>query len=185
MHVSSLSSALLLFTALTLTACTDPGPVAPDAAGLDAPNSVSLGRSSGESERSDHVTTTPVTWTLQGGTCGLKTTVTGTGVMHTVTHSHQSRNGVWHVGYEQEAHGTARGADGSRYIFNYAIVAKSVNPTGPNDLSLIYIVDTFNLIGLGKAPDMHVFLKGKFTYPAFEPVDNPIIRGPGLFCDPI
>jgi hypothetical protein len=184
MPVSPLSSALLLFTALTLTACTDPGPVAPNAARPEAPNSVSLGRSSGGSGGSDHVTT-PVTWTLLGGTCGLKTTITGNGVMHTVTRSDQSRNGVWHVGFESEAHGIARGADGSRYIFNYAIVAKSVNPTGPNDMTVIDIVDYFNLIGLGRAPDLHVFLKGKFTYPAFEPVDNPIIRGPGLACDPI
>jgi hypothetical protein len=89
------------------------------------------------------------------------------------------------VGFEEFASGTATGVDGSRYTFYYAITATSVNPTGPNDLAVIDIVDFFSLIGLGKAPDVTVFIKGRFTYPAFEPIGNPVVRGPGIACDPI
>lgn len=184
MSVSPLSSALLLFTALTLTACTDSGPLAPNAARLEVPGSASLGKSSGAEGGTDHVTR-PVTFTIAGGTCGLTTTVTGNGILHRVTRSHQSRNGAWHVSFQEVANGTARGADGSRYTFHYAIKATSVNPTGPNDFAVIDIVDFFSLTGRGKAPDMSVYIKGRFTYPAFEPIGNPVVRGPGIACDPI
>ena len=181
MSVSPLSTAMLLVTALTLTACTEPGPVAPNAARPDAPQSASLSQASGAS---DHVTR-PVTFTIPGGTCGLATTITGNGVLQRVTRSHQSRNGIWHVGFHESAEGTATGADGSRYTFTYEITARSVNPTGPNDFAVIDIVDYFNLRGRGKAPDMNVFIKGRFTYPAFEPIGTPVVRGPGIACDPI
>lgn len=181
MSVSPLSSALVLFTALTLTACVEPDPVAPNAAQPDASLSASLSHASGES---DHVTR-PVTFTIPGGTCGLATTITGNGVLHRVTRSHQSREGVWHVGFHESANGTASGADGSRYTFDYAITARSVNPTGANDFAVIDIVDYFILRGRGKAPDMKVFIQGRFTYPAFEPIGTPVVRGPGIACDPI
>lgn len=181
MSVSPLSSSLLLFTAVTLTACADPGPVAPNAGRLDAPNSPSLVKSSGVSDN----LWVPVTFTIPGGTCGLTTTVNGTGVFHIVARSTQSGNGTWRVSFHWSAHGTATGADGSSYRFNYAINAKAVDPTGPDDIVVINLVDHFNLLGQGKTPDMKIFLKGTFTFPAFEPIGNAVIRGPGIFCDPI
>jgi hypothetical protein len=180
MSVTPLSSALLLFTAVTLTACTDPGPVAPNAARRDAPSSPSLAKASGESDK-----WVPVTFTIPGGTCGLAATVNGTGLFHIVSRATQSGNGVWRVSFSWSAHGTATGADGSSYRFNYAINAKAVDPSGPDDIVVIDLVDHFNLLGQGKTPDMKIFLKGTFTFPAFEPIGNAVIRGPGIFCDPI
>jgi hypothetical protein len=126
----------------------------------------------------------PVEFTVSDPACGLNTTVTGTGTFHVVTRATQDGTGRWHVSFAWDAHGTASGADGSRYRFNYAINAKSVDPTGPDDLAIIDLVDHFNLLGQGKTPDLKVFLKGTFEYPAFNPIDA-VIRGPGLFCDPI
>jgi hypothetical protein len=180
MKVSPLSSAVLLFTAVILTACTDPGPVAPNAARLNAPNSLSLAKASGESDK-----WIPVSFTIAGGTCGVASTVTGNGLFHIVARSTQSGNGAWHVSFSWSAHGTASGEDGSSYRFNYAINAKSVDPTGPDDMAVINLVDHFNLLGQGKTPDMKIYLNGTFTFPAFEPIGNAVIRGPGIFCDPI
>jgi hypothetical protein len=181
MSVSPLSSALLLFTALTLTACTDQGPIAPAAARSAAPNSPSLANASGASDN----LTIPVSFTIAGGTCGVASTVNGTGLFHIVARSTQSGDGAWHVSFSWSAHGTATGADGSSYRFNYAINAKSVDPTGPDDMAVINLVDHFNLLGQGKTPDMKIYLNGTFTFPAFEPIGNAVIRGPSLFCDPI
>lgn len=181
MSVSPLSRALLLFTALTLTACTDPGPVAPNAARPDAPNSASLAKASGVSDN----LWVPVTFTIPGGTCGIASTVTGAGVFHIVSRATQTGTGAWSVSFSWSAHGTATGADGSSYRFNYAINAKAVNPTGPDDIVVIDLVDHFNLLGQGTTPDMKIFLKGTFTFPAFVPIGNAVIRGPGIFCDPI
>ena len=180
MSASSLSRVLLLFTAVTLTACTDRGPVAPSAVRPDAPTSPSLAKASGESDK-----WVPVSFTIAGGTCGIASTVTGNGVFHIVANSTQTGNGTWHVSFHWSAHGTATGADGSSYRFNYAINAKAVDPTGPDDIVVIDLVDHFNLLGQGKTPDMKIFLKGTFTFPAFEPIGNAVIRGPGIFCDPI
>jgi hypothetical protein len=181
MSVSPLSSALLLFTALTLTACTDAGPVVPNAAGPNVPSAPSLATTSGVSDN----LTIPVAFTIPGGTCGVASTVTGTGLFHIVARSTQSGDGAWHVSFSWSAHGTATGADGSSYRFNYAINAKSVDPTGPDDLAVIELVDHFNLLGQGNTPDLKVYLHGSFTFPAFVPIGNAVIRGPGLACDPI
>ena len=65
-----------------------------------------------------------------------------------------------------------------------AMVLKAQTPV-PDSRSFPDIVDHFNLLGQGEAPNVKVYLRGKFTFPAFEPVDNPVIRGPDIFCDPI
>ena len=181
MSVSPLSHALLLFTALTVTACNDRGPIAPKAEHPDAPNSASLVNASGASDN----LWVPVTFTVPGGTCGVASTVNGSGLFHIVARSTQSANGAWHVSFSWSAHGTATGADGSSYRFNYAINAKSVDPTGPDDIVVIDLVDHFNLLGQGKTPDMKIYISGTFTYPAFEQIGNARIRGPSIFCDPI
>jgi len=163
---------------ITIAGCADP--VAPSSARADALRSPSLVKATGVSENF----WAPVGFVIPGGTCGLNTTVTGTGVFHTVTRSTQDGTGRWHVSFSWNAHGTATGADGSSYRFNYAINAKSIDPTGPNDLVVIDLVDHFNLLGQGKTPDLRVYLNGTFTFPAFSPIDA-VIRGPGISCDPI
>jgi hypothetical protein len=173
--------AYLAFAAAFTLGCADSGPVAPNAARLGADSAPTLGKSSGAVENYS----TPVSFTIPGGTCGMTTTVTGTGVFHIVTRSTQSGNGDWHVSFSWSAHGTATGEDGSTYRFNYAINAKSVDPTGPDDLVTIELIDHFNLLGQRGAPDLKVFLKGTFEYPAFAPIGDATIRGPGIACDPI
>ena len=58
-------------------------------------------------------------------------------------------------------------------------------PPGTTPPLVIDIVDHFNLLGQGKTPDVNIYLRGKFTFPAYEPFDNPVVRGPDIFCDPI
>ena len=103
MHRSPLSSVLLLFTAFTLTACTNPGPIAPNAARPDVPTSASLGSGSGASDN----LTIPVSFTIPGGTCGVASTVTGNGLFHIVSRATQTGTGAWHVSFSWSAHGTA------------------------------------------------------------------------------
>lgn len=175
-----LSSALLVSTALVLTACSDPGPVAPNTSRADALRSPSLTKASDITENYSY----PVTFTIPGGTCGLNSTVTGNGIFHVESRAHQSEDGKWHVSFHWTSHGTATGEDGSRYTYNYGLKAKAVDPTGPDDLAIIDINDHFNLIGKGKAPDVKVTLRGTFEFPSFNPIDA-VIKGPGIACDPI
>jgi len=130
--------------------------------------------------------TVPVQFTISGALCNLPTDVTGTGTFHAVTRASQSQTGEWKVVLNMTAHGTASGTDGSTYVFDYAGTqtwVDAVNPTTPP--LVIDIVDHFNLLGQGKTQDVKVYLRGKFTFPAYEPFDNPVVRGPDIFCDPI
>ena len=175
------ASMLALAAVLTLAGCADSGPTAPNVARIDASAAPSLAKSSGAVENY----TTPVSFTIPAGTCGLSTTVTGTGIFHIVTRSTQSGDGTWHVSFSWDSHGTATGEDGSSYRFNYAITAKSVEPTGANDVDVIEVVDHFNLIGQGNTPDLRVYLRGVFNNPSFVPIGDVVIRGPSISCDPI
>ena len=130
--------------------------------------------------------TVPVQFTISGALCNLPTDVTGTGVFHAVTRASQSKTGEWKVVLNLTAHGTASGTDGSTYVFDYAGTQVWVDPVNPTTPPLVIdIVDHFNLLGQGKTPDVKVYLRGKFTFPAYEPFDNPVVRGPDIFCDPI
>ena len=177
----SMALATSLATALVVASCADSGPVAPNEAILHNAGSASLAQASGVSENF----WVPVSFTIPGGTCGLTATVTGNGIFHVVTRSTQDGSGAWHVSFSWSAHGTATGSDGSSYRFNYAITAKSVDPTGPDDLATIELVDHFNLLGQGNTPDLRVYIRGTFLFPAFTPIGNPVVRGPSIFCDPI
>jgi len=173
----TLRSPLIALGVFALAACADP--VAPRQAMPNVPDGPSLAVVQNS--------TAPVTFTLPAGPlCGLTTDVTGTGEFHTVMRASQSKSGVWKVTFTQNAHGTASGADGSRYVFNYANSGEWVDPVDPTTLPpVIEIVDHFNLLGQGKTQDVKVYLRGKFTFPAYEPFDNPVVRGPDIFCDPI
>jgi hypothetical protein len=130
----------------------------------------------------------PVSFTMPGGTCGLTTTVTATGDFQMVNRVSQTRSGEWRVGFSWSAHGTAVGADGSQYRFNYSANGKWIDVVDPTSLPVeIELVDHFNLIGQGGAPDVRVFLHGRFLYDGatVTPIGTPVIRGAGLACDPI
>jgi hypothetical protein len=166
----TLRSPLLALGVFALAACADP--VAPRQARPnvpDGPNAAVVVNS-----------IDPVTFTLPAGPpCGLTTTVTATGEFHTVIRV-QSKSGVETVTFSLSAHGTASGADGSQYVFNYANAQELVNP------EVIDIVDHFNLLGQGKTPDLKVYLHGTFqAVPPFAPIGDPVIRGPSFSCDPI
>jgi hypothetical protein len=171
-------SVLLPLVVLALAACTDPVSPRP------VPNAATRPNLAGVVDNS----TFDVSFTIPGGTCGLASTVTGSGVFHALTHAAQSKTGEWTIAFNWDAHGTASGADGSQYRFNYAIAGKWIDPVSPTTLPVVIdIVDHFNLLGQGKTPDLRVFLKGKFLFDGVTivPVDNPVIRGPDLSCDPI
>lgn len=172
-----LRSPLLALGAFALAACADP--VAPRQAMPNVPD--------GPNPAVVVNTTNPVQFTLPAGPlCGLTTDVTGTGVFHTVFRVSQSKSGVWKITFTQNAHGTASGADGSTYLFNYANSGEYVDPVDPTTLSpVVEIVDHFNLVGQGNTQDLKVYLRGKFNSTTFEPIDDPVVRGPDIFCDPI
>ena len=171
-------ASLVALAVATLAACAEPVSPRPTLPNQSAGASFASGTSN---------TTFEVSFTIPGGTCGLASTVTGSGVFHAVNRASQSKAGEWTIAFSWDAHGTASGADGSQYRFNYAIAGKWVDPVSPTTLPVVLDVDHFNLIGQGKTPDMRVFLHGKFLFDGvtFEPVENPVIRGPGLACDPI
>jgi len=174
-----LRATLLALGALAAVACADPvAPRAPLPNGQTRPNFAGVVDNS----------TFDVSFTIPGGTCGLASTVTGSGVFHALTHASQSKTGEWTISFNWDAHGTASGADGSQYRFNYAIAGKWIDPVSPTTLPVVIdIVDHFNLTGQGSTPDLKVFLKGKFLFDGITivPVDNPVIRGADLTCDPI
>lgn len=170
-----------LVTALIVAGCADTDPVAPNRGLIDGVGSASLAKASGVSEN----LWVPVSFTIPGGTCGLTATVTGTGIFHIVTRSTETGAGAWHLSFTWSAHGTASGSDGSSYRFNYAISAKGVDPSGPDDLTTIEVVDHFNLLGQGKTPDLRVYIRGTFSWPDFTPIGDAVVRGPSISCDPI
>jgi len=168
---------LLALGAFALVACAGE-PVSPPSTGPKAPQLAA--RSVVDNS------TVPVQFTISGALCNLPTDVTGTGVFHAVTRASQSKTGEWKVVLNMTAHGTASGTDGSTYVFDYAGTQSWVDPVNPTTPPLVIdIVDHFNLLGQGKTPDVRVFLRGKFTSDTFEPVDNPVVRGLDIFCDPI
>ena len=171
-----LRAPLLALGALALIACAEP--VSPPTTPPNVPNHA------GPAVLDN--STVPVQFTLSADLCNLPTDVTGTGVFHGVTRASQSQTGEWKVVLNLTAHGTASGTDGSSYVFDYAGTQTWVDPVDPSTAPLVIdIVDHFNLLGQGKTPNVKVYLRGKFTFPAFEPVDNPVVRGPDIFCDPI
>ena len=134
------------------------------------------------------VTQSDVTFTLEAGTCGLTTTVTGTGVFHSVSRVSPIGGGEVRVTFSESAHGTATGEDGSRYRFNYAANYEVTEVLDPSGLPVVIdLVDHFNLLGQNGAPDVKVFLHGQFLFDGslpLTPIGNPTIRG-GVECDPL
>src|SRR4051794_7725011 len=158
-----LRASLLALGAFALVACAEP--VSPPSAPPNVPKQAGLAVVDNS--------TVPIQFTLSAALCNLPTDVTGTGVLHAVKRVSQSKTGELIVVLNLSAHGTASGTDGSTYVFDYAGTQDWVDPVSPNtDPLVVDIVDHFNLLGQGKTPDVRVYLRGKFTYPAFVPVDN-------------
>jgi hypothetical protein len=130
----------------------------------------------------------PVTFILPGGTCGLTSTVTGTGVLQIVSRVSQIRAGEVRIAFSETAHGTATGEDGSQYRFNYSANYEVTEVLDPSGLPIVLdLVDTFTLLGQGQARDIKVFLHGQFLFDGtlpVTPIGDPVIRG-GVACDPL
>ena len=171
-------SPFLALVALAIAGCTDA--TSPSATSPNAPTRPSLAVVDNSKF--------PVTFELPAGTCGLTTTVTGTGVYHLVNRVSETRSGGLRVALSESAHGTATGADGSRYRFNYVANSKVIDVDDPTTLPIVLdLVDHFNLLGQGQTPDVRVYLRGQFLYDGtlpVTPIGDPVIRG-GLDCDPI
>jgi hypothetical protein len=174
------ASHLAVAAALAHVGCAEP--VAPPTESPDALGHASSVLASSVVDR----TTFPVTFTIPGGTCGLSTTVTGTGVFQMINRASQDKSGEWRVAFNWSAHGTATGEDGSQYRFNYANNGKWIDPVDATTLPVVIdIVDHFNLLGQGNVSDIRVYVRGRFVFPTFELVGDPVIRGADLNCDPI
>jgi hypothetical protein len=176
--MSPRASHFAIATSLALAACGDPvtpRPASPDA--LHRPNLAAADR-----------TTSDVKFTIPAGQCGLTTTVTGSGVFQSVGRVSRTGAGKVRIAFHESAQGTATGEDGSQYRFNYSANYEVTEVLDPSGLPVVIdLVDHFNLLGQGGAPDIKVFLHGQFLFDGtlpLTPVGTPVIRG-DLACDPI
>jgi hypothetical protein len=157
MHTHRLPTTALLLAATLVAGCEDAGVSAPDlgAAPLRASSADGGGVASN--------TTGPVKITFRTGQCGLTTDITATGEFHAIVRTTTGANGQeLQIGFNNSAHGTAVGADGTRYVWNYHNNRRRVNYTGVRPFQ-VHWTDHFNLIGQGGAPDVHTFFNVYFT----------------------
>ena len=171
-------SYLALALTVMLAGCADT--VAPPTAPALAPGGPDLAKAT--------VTRSDVTFTLPAGSCGLTTTVTGTGVFQSVSKVTEIGGGEVRIAFSESAHGTAEGEDGSTYRFNYAANYTVVEVLDPSGLPVVIdVVDHFNLLGQNGASDVKVYLHGQFLFDGslpLTPIGSPTIRG-GVDCDPL
>jgi hypothetical protein len=132
-------------------------------------------------------TTFPVTFTLRAGRCGLTTDVTATGEFHAIVRTTTGDDGrTLAIGFNNSAHGTAVGADGTRYVWSYHNNRRRDNYTGARPFD-VHWTDHFVLVGRGRAPDVHTFFNVYFTIEVDGSrtyVRNVTIGDPDN-CDPI
>jgi hypothetical protein len=151
-----LLSATASLLAVLVAACS-----AAEVAAPEAPSALRLSKSGGGGVASN--TRFPVTFTLPAGRCGLTTDVVGTGEWHAVVRTTTGPNGeTLPIGFNNSAHGTAVGADGTRYVWNYHNNRRRDNYTGSRPFE-VHWTDHFHLIGQGGAPDVHTFFNIYFT----------------------
>jgi len=167
---------LALAVAFTLAACAE-GAAPPTAL---APGSPVLAKGGATVARSE------VGFTIPAGTCGMTTNVTGTGVFQSVARVLENGGGKVRFAFNETAHGTATGEDGSTYVFSYTANYEVVEVLDPSGLPVVIdIVDHFNLLGQHGAPDSKVYFHGQFQYDGtlpLTPVGTPTVRG-DLACD--
>jgi hypothetical protein len=132
--------------------------------------------------------TEPVTFTLAAGTCGLTTTVNGTGTITFVIEFTQRPDGSFNPApILSTAIGTALGDDGSRYQFSYHNTNIVRDRTGGFSFPFTFsFVDVFHLVGAGSSPDVRVMQSGAITVldPTTFVIDKYTVRGDPS-CDPI
>jgi len=132
-------------------------------------------------------TRTPVSFTLSGCTglpAGL--IVNGSGESFVVMTTRVDSNGVTHIEQNTLTTGTATDSNGAGYSFNYHNHASFEIPPGGFPFTAS-TTDHFNLIGNGKANQLHVHFvaRATFTSPTtftFEFINS---RGNPFACDPI
>ena len=133
-------------------------------------------------------TRTPVSFTLTPACPNLSVTVVGEGESFTVTNHRIDADGVDHVQVNSLATGSATDSEGAKYSFNYHNHATFEIPPGGFPFS-VTTTDHFNLVGKGKANQIHVGFVVRLTITG--PNDPPIVerqvnmRGDAFFCDGI
>jgi hypothetical protein len=128
----------------------------------------------------------PFTFDIPAGTCGLTTNVHGSGEYQFVETTHAgTSDGTRVVGISNiRAHGSATGADGTRYSFTYVNNLR-VFDAPPGDFSASF-VDSFHLIGQGSAPDIGLTVQNTFTVFEDGSFTFSLVQRNGDFsCDPI
>jgi hypothetical protein len=132
----------------------------------------------------------PVSFTIPAGTCGLATTVEGTGEFHIVIQFTQRPDGTFNPApINATSNGTAVGADGSRYHWTYTNNSILRDRTGGFSFPFtVQFVDVFRLTGAGNAPDIKVTQRGTITITGPNPEDFTVlsysVKGDPA-CDPI
>jgi hypothetical protein len=130
----------------------------------------------------------PISFTIPPTCPDLRVTVEGTGEMFVVTNHRIDSNGVDHVEMNTLATGTATDSEGATYKFNYHNHVSLEVPPGGFPVSVTG-TDHFNLVGKGKANQLHVGFVARATVngpnepPTIERLVN--MRGEAFFCDPI
>jgi hypothetical protein len=157
MHTHRLLTPASLLVAALVAGCGEADVSAPDVGA--APRFAASASGGGVASN----TTFPVSFTLRAGRCGLTTDVTGTGEWHAIVRTTTGANGQeLQVGFNNSAHGTAVGADGTRYVWSYHNNRRRVDYTGSRPFE-VHWTDHFNLIGQGGAPDVHTFFNVYYT----------------------
>jgi hypothetical protein len=130
----------------------------------------------------------PISFTLTPACPDLRVTVVGTGELFVVTNHRIDANGVDHIEMNTLATGTATDSEGATYRFNYHNHVSLDVPPGGFPVSITG-TDHFNLVGKGKANQLHVGFVARATVNGpnepltIEQLVN--MRGEAFFCDPI
>jgi hypothetical protein len=133
------------------------------------------------------LTRMPVSFTLTPSCPSLRVTVTGTGEGFVVTNHRIDTNAIDHINTNTLVTGTATDSEGAVYTFNYHQHTRAEVPAAGFPFTLEG-TDHFNLIGKGKANQLHVgfVARAAFTSPSAPPVIEFVnMRGEPLLCDPI
>jgi hypothetical protein len=179
----------VLTAAMLSTGCADGmTPTAPTggvSSSLSAPGGTGEPAMSAADTSSTH-TSFPVAFSLAGGTCGLTTTVSATGVMAMKVHTVATPNGTLRVTINAQANGTGTGADGSRYTFSYN--QTFIQENAAIDPIPVKATDVFQLVGLGGAPSVHTLfvVTAELSGGQFSNLEFKANRGnPFGGCDPL
>lgn len=128
----------------------------------------------------------PFTFVMPAGTCGLTTTVHGSGEYEFVETNHvRTPNGTRTIAISNvHAHGTALGDDGTRYNFSYENNSRFLS-VPPAPLSITF-VDNFHLSSRGGATNVGVTVQANFSVDANGNETFTLkVRNGDFSCDPI